>query len=404
MTAVTGDRFLAGILDASDADGFSIANDRPVIDFTVKKIVFEQLLQRAATVLPRTGDVMPVLKHFQIQVAPKSLRVTGSDCELTYIAATSMVSVASPGTAVFPAKQMLDIMRTATDADVHIKVADNVADITIGPTTWRRKLLPGHEYPKLPDVGDVTFTTVNRTQFAAGLAAVRYAASREAERISLMVINVAGGKMTACDGARIQQAAIPDLPFDLQLPIDAVDDLVKLLKSVTVDTIAIGRSVSGSATKIIFKLGSDVLFVNTLNAVEWPGVEKTLLRPALTNKTPLRVPRAALIEAIRRVRIAADTNTSAIALRLEPDKLTITARDKNGDAEETLPVDYAGPTRQLAVNHTFLMDMLSGYAPTECLFLLGDDTATRRSPLLLSDTDAGTTGVIQQMKLDWVGA
>lgn len=371
---------------------------RQVLSFEIKKFVLQALLEKAITVVP-TRDVMPVLKCFQFQVDNQRLRVVASDLEMTLIASTPMVSVACPGIAVFPAKKLLEIVKAAEDADVRIKVTGTTATVGIGRASWTLKLLGGDDYPALPTIAEAEFTTVDKAVFADAITAVRYAASRDPNRANLNIIDIAGGKLTASDGSRIQQIRVSDFPISMRIPISAVDDLLRLLKITDQDTIDVGQS----ELKLIFQLGGDVFIVSKFFA-QFPDMEAQMLRPALENKHSLDVDKAELLAAIKRVRINADHETSAIALSLDRNELTVTAKDKWGNtATQTVFAAFTGSPRTVVANHKFLVDMVNTYGDTTCTFKLGDDTATRRTPLLLRHTTSGSTGAVQQMMSDWLG-
>lgn len=387
---VSGKDFIAGML-ADDREQTAAPPTGVTLQFTIKRFAFQTLLEKAATVVP-SRDVMPVLKNFQFDVTANRLRVIATDLELSMVSSTEMVAVTAPGTAVFPAKKMLDIVREADEGDVDIIVDSGVARIGIGRTTWNLKLAGGADYPPMPETTEVTFVDVDRAAFLSALNAVRYAAAGSS-RPNLMLIDIKDGRMTACDGVRFQQAVIGDFPFEAQVPIGAVDDLVKLLRSLDLATISVGES----ANHIIFRLGHDTFCANKLVA-QIPDMTAMLLRPALENKHQLVVDRGELLDAVKRVRINADPETSAVGLHLEDDTLTVSARDKYGNAAtETIDVDWQISARVLVVNHAFLIDMINMHPGKSCTFWLGDDTKTRKTPLLLRDDDAGTVGVVQQM-------
>jgi DNA polymerase-3 subunit beta len=366
------------------------------IEFTLKKFVLQALLEKAITVVP-TRDVMPVLKCFQFQIDPQRLRIVASDMEMTLIATTALISVTRPGTAVFPARKLLDIVKSADDADVHIRITGTTARIVIGAASWVLQLQGGYDYPPMPAIGDAAFHRVDKKTFIEAITAVRYAASRDPSRTSLNIIDIRDGKLTACDGTRIQQIRINGLPLEMRLPINAVDDLLRLLKITDVDTIDIGQS----DTKLIFKLGSDVFIVSKLRA-NFPDMEATMLRPAMENKHSIIIGRDDLINAIKRIRITADDGSSAITLTIGADTLTIAARDKTGnEATEPVIISYIGPSFTLCLNHKYLADMISAYPGPQLEFRLGTDTKTRRAPILLRDQDTGFYAVIQQMQMDW---
>lgn len=378
------------------------ADDTPVISrggiaFTIKKFVLQVLLDKAITVVP-TRDVMPVLKCFQFQVDPQRLRVVASDLEMSLIASTPMVSVSWPGTAVFPAKKLLEIVKSAEDADVSITVKDTTARISIGRASWTLQLQGGHDYPAMPAITEAEFVAVDRKVFADAIIAVRYAASRDPSRANLNIIDITDGKLTACDGSRIQQIRISDFPINLRIPISAVDDLLRLLKITELESIDVGQS----NDRLIFRFGGDVFIVSKFFA-QFPDMEASMLRPALENRHTLNCDRTDLIDAIRRIRINADTESSAIALTLDAATLTVTAKDKFGNtAGETIDATYTGTPRTVMVNHRYLTDMINTYADTTCTFRLGDDTKTRRAPILLRNDTTGDAGCLQQMAADWL--
>ncbi len=370
-----------------------------ILKITIKKFVLQALLERAITVVP-TRDVMPVLKCFQIQADANQLRVVATDLEMTLIASTPLVGVRQPGTAVFPAKKLLEIIRSAEDGgDVLIEVKNTTAVIRIGRALWTLQLQGGWDYPQLPVITDAELVTVKLDDFSEAIRAVRYAASRDPSRANLNIIDIQNGRLTACDGSRIQQIVINDFPINLRIPIGAVDDLLRLLKTTDLETIQVGQS----EHKLIFKFGTDIFIVSKLYA-QFPDMESTMLRPALENRYQLDVDRNELTSAIRRVRINADPESSAIALSLEHHKLTITAKDKFGNtAGETIDCHWRGAERTLVVNHKFLTDMIATYGDITCEFRLGEDSRTRRSPLMLRHPTTGSTGVVHQMISDWVG-
>lgn len=387
---------LAAILDDDNTDTTQ-PEPNLILRFTTKQFVLQALLEKAITVVP-TRDVMPVLKCFQLQLDTQRLRIIASDLEMSLIASTPLVTTHQPGTAVFPAKKLLEVVKTAEDADINITVKNTTAHIQIGRASWTIQLPGGHDYPAMPAITEAEFTTVNRRLFMDAIHAVRYAASRDPSRANLNIIDLADGKLTACDGSRIQQIRITELPVNLRIPISAVDDLIRLCKISELDTIDIGQS----PDKLIFRFGSDLFIVSKFFA-SFPDMEAQMLRPALENRHTLDTAKTDLLDAIRRVRINADTESSAIALDLTADQITVTANDKFGnEANETIEATWSGKPRTIMVNHRYLVDMINTYGDATCTFKLGDDTKTRRTPILLRSA-TGNVGCLQQMMSDWLG-
>lgn len=385
-----------------------------LLSFTTKRFVLLALFTKAGSVLP-TKDILPVLKNFQLELADGRLRVVATDLELSVISTTEMVTTEAEGRAVFPGKRLLSILQEAGDGEMRITVRNaeagegQLAHITSERTEWDLTLMDGSDYPPLPDVSQVEMHEVDRARFLGAISAVRYAAATDTVRPNLMMIDVFQGKMRAADGVRFQQADLNhtqkdeddgpsvDFPLDIQIPIGAVDDLVKLLRSTDQPTLAIGET----DFHLVFRIGADVFIANKM-VVSFPNIEQQLLKPALANDQELVIDRGELTEAVKRVRITADEETSAVILDLSAGKCTLRSADKmNNTCTEEIDAGWDSPPRRVVVNHGFLLDMLSMADVKTCHIFFGPETKTRRSPVLLRDDDSGMVGIINQMRADW---
>lgn len=375
--------------------------------FATKKFILQSMLEKASSVLP-SKDHVPVLKHFQLEVTEQGLRVMATDLELSVLASTSTLAPERKvGKAMFPGQKFLSLIKEAEDAEIYIDVADGMANITCGPTTWNLRLRDGTEYPAIPNVDAVTFHKIDRVKFLGGIHSVRYAASHDQTRTNLMMIDFTDGIMVACDGARYQRADVvgkeareagTTLDFSMQIPIGAVPNLVKLLRTTESDEIAVGESESA----LIFNIGADLFVANKMYAA-FPDMEMLYHRPVMENTDELTVDRQELAEAIRRVRITADTETSAVMLCLTSNQLTVRAKDKyKNEAAQAIHAGWTFDDRELAVNHKHLSEMLDMTDAKTCLFKLGPDTKTKKSALLLEDEETGAKGILSPMRPDWL--
>ena len=388
--------------DTSDLEGMQVTPDVN-FRFETKRFSLLGLLDKAATVLPTRDLGVPVLKNFQLQATEgdnASLKVVATDMELSVLASTEVVTVHSPGVGVFPGARLLELVREAKDGDLVVDVTNGVAEIAVGRTSWTLRLLDGTEYPDMPNLGKVKFHDIDRSKFAHAIAAVRHAASRDAMRLQLQLIDISGQRMRAADGVRFQQVNAGWWPkdFDFQLPIAAVDNLLKLLRSTDLNEVKIGQT----DDHLIFRIASDY-YIAQKSFQEFPDVDQMLLKPALANKHKLIVDREELEAAVRRVRVTADLDTGAVVLRLTKDGVTVWSKDRyDNAATEDIDADWKGSEREIAFHHKHLLEMLSMADVKVCEFLIGDDTKTRRSPLLLIDEESGLTSVLNQLRIDFL--
>jgi DNA polymerase III sliding clamp (beta) subunit (PCNA family) len=366
------------------------------VEFRADRVAVAAALDRALVVVP-TGDAMPVLKNLQIHAGADALRIIASDGNLSLMVHVPDVTISHPGTFVIPAKASLDMLRQGQGTHVTIAVHHGHAAIVIGRTRWTLRLAGGIDFPHMPDVAEATLTAIDRPAFLHALHTVRYAAGRDPSRPGLTQLDIRQARVTAADGTRFQQAPLPASPGEFAIPAAAADDLIKLLRSATADTVDVGQS----PRHLLFGFGTDMLIAGKL-AAPFPDMEALLLRPALENQSILHVSRAELIAAIKRVRITADPQTLALGLSLDTASLAVRTRDQHGnDAIETLDVDWSAGPATLTVNHAHLTDMITVCPQATLRFQLGTDTPTRRAPLLLANTDTGAVGVVQQMLADW---
>lgn len=378
-------------------DNVASLADVPVMAFVIKNYVIRALLEKAVTVVP-SKDIMPLLKNFEMRVSAHGLRVVATDMELSVVCTTKLINNPIKGVAVLPAAKLLSIVRQSEEADVHLSVKGNTATIEIGKASWEVRLQPAADYPELPDASTVELHPTDRKKFLGAISAVKYAAAKETNRARMMALNVEGSTITACDGVRFQQAGLgADFPIPMQIPIGAVDDLVKLMNTTEADEIRVGESES----HLVFGIGTDLFLVNRMMSV-YPDLRETLLRPALANDAHFSVGRGDLLSAVRRVRINADPETSAIGLYLEKDSVTVRSKDKFGNAAtEVLSAGWGHAPRLLVVNHQFLVDLLVAFPFPVCSFFLGADTKSRKSPILLKSESL--LGTVQQMAAHWLG-
>lgn len=380
----------------SFSEALEAAAYKPV-SFTTKRFVMQDLVDAAIGVVPRDGSV---LANFQLYVSPRCLAMYATDMELSIIADTQAVKVEDDVHAVvaLPARRLAHILKEAPEDNLRMDVSGSEVVITVGSVKWRLNLKDSSGFPELPELGDVGFHETSRLGLILAIKAVRHAMCRDASRPPLRMIDISDKKVTACDGARIQQVRIDNFPLNIKIPADAVDHVLRLLQSSESENVEIAeleRPEGGG--QVAFRAGSTVLIISKPTA-RFPDMEKLLLAPAMENNMELTVDRLELADAVRRVRINADLTTSAIGLRLSKNALTVVSRDTyRNAAEETLEAEWGGPDRMVVVNHVFLLDMLNGYDGRKCAFKLGKDTKHRKSSVLLHDAEAGMTGVVQQM-------
>ena len=362
------------------------------VRFQIQKSVLLALLDKVSLVVPAKAD-NSAIKNFSVEVGKESLKVVGTDKTHTMVIATKMFEPLAQGSMLLPAKILLEILRSVPDGMVDIEVVNKSIIIVAGGASWELRSLEGLEFPKTPSLAEAKPVKVNRHEFIFALNSVKYAVAKDSARPGLKMVDLTKEKMTACDGVRFQQALV-SAP-NMQIPGGSIELILKVLSMSAAQEIIFAEIPS----KLIFKVDTTILMVSKPDA-KFPHAEQLFLRPALTNDQEFRISRKDLKEAIKQVRLCADEDTSAIALKLSKDSVEVSTRDQLGNkSSKVVAASWKGKSRTLIVHHRYLLDLLSVNDVEECVFKLGEDAKNRKSPLLLQNSDAKMVGVVQQMLL-----
>lgn len=361
------------------------------VRFQIEKQVLQTLLDRISAVVPAKAD-NSAIKNFQAEVG-ETLKITGTDGSHTMIMSTKLFEPVAQGTMLIPAKIILEILRSASEALVDIEVNSSSIIVVIGSASWELRKMEGVKFPSIPDLKSAIPVLVSRAGFVKALEDVKYAVAKDTARPGLKMVDLRQGKMTSCDGVRFQQAKVKAPP--MQIPGGSIDLILKVLGSSTAEDM-VYADLPG---KMIFKVDKTMLLVNKPTA-KFPHAEQLFLRPALANDEELSVNRSDLIKAIKNVRLCADEDTSAIALKLTKNAVEVCTRDQLGNkASESVSAVWSGKARTLTVHHKYLLELLSVNDVETCKIMLGEDAKSRKSPILLQNEEAGRVGVVQQMFL-----
>jgi len=368
------------------------------MQFTTKVFVLKALIDKAASVLPRGSSVQDVLRNLLIEAHDDELRMVSTDLELTLLASSGIVSITEPGRVLVDGKRLVAIANQAKDGDATVTLREGELDIQAPPTRWRLRTGEESSYPSLPTLDGLEWHDVDREPFVATLGRVAKAAGTDTVRANLMMVDISDGRFRAADGARFVQIE-QDFPLDMQIPVHAVKDLLRLLKT----TEATSFRCAETDDHLVFAVGDDVFLVNRLVA-NFPNVDEVLIKPALANDQELWVDRDDFVDAVKRVRVTADEDTGGVVLGLESNRLMIRCSDRMGNAStEALIVRWSGPKREVAFQHEHLIDLLLSAPERSMRLWLGEDTKTQKAPLLLRDDDSGLLATLVQIRREYVG-
>jgi DNA polymerase-3 subunit beta len=369
--------------------------------FVIKKAAFLTALDKAAaTVSSKDND--PLLKTFNIEADPDQVRILSTDLSLGSIAKIrGGVQVKDDGAICVPAQKLQAIVRSAEDGDIDFKLEENQVTVKAGRAKWQVNILDPEDYPEVPRFESESAKKVKREKLIDAIGKVQYAASTDEMRPYLMLIAFDGKRAMASDGSRLQIADFEGLE-GVQIPIFAVNNLVRLLNRTEVEEV----SVELKKNHLLFQIGADTFSSQRLYE-EFPDVEEMILKPASGNDQKLTLDKTDLLAAIKRIALAADEERKQLNLQIleptngdKPKEVKVMAQDQHGElAVETLPcTTTATAGRTLMINHKFLADALEMSPAKQVTFKIGEDLPKRRSSIFMEEP--GLKSVLLQLRPD----
>ena len=286
-----------------------------------------------------------------MEVSGDTLTVTGTDLELT-IRLSVDVGGERDGAAVVPARLVGDIVKALPAGAVQIELGDEEMSISAGRSQFSVRPLSLDDYPSQAEPS-ADAVTLPAAAMADALRQVVRAASTDDARAVLTGVLLAsdddGLRMVATDSYRLAVRDLPDTDVlasgqKVLIPGRALNELQRILGDVEQLQVRLGDR------EATFEAAGTRLSTRLIEG-EFPNY-RNLLPSSYPNL--LTVDKAAMIEAIRRVKILAQDSTP-VRLTLGGDTVQLTAITQDvGNAVEEIDASYDGAEMTVAFNPDYL--------------------------------------------------
>jgi len=296
---------------------------------------------------------LPVLSGLHLTLEGDTLKVTGSDLDLT-ITRELVVGGDEDGTAVIPSKLITDVVRALEGGAVELECKDLDVSIRGGRSDFSIRTIAADEFPDLAEPGGQA-VTLDAGSFVSALKQVVKAASSDDSRPILTGVLLAsedaGLRLVATDSYRLAVRDLPgasvlDAGQKVLVPSRALNEVARLVDSADALTLRLGDS---DATFEIEGLRVTTRLIDG----DFPNYQGLIPEK---NPNSLVVNRDALFDAVKRVRLMAQESTP-VRLHMTSDGLELLAVTQDvGEAHETLDATYDGAELTVAFNAQFLLD------------------------------------------------
>jgi len=310
------------------------------------------VLSRAARAIGSRSP-LPILQGVLVEVAGQTLKVTGTDLEVT-VRTELEVEVMEEGVTVIPARFASEAVRKMPPGAVVLQAADGEVEITGGGPQFKFREMPAEDFPKIAEADLEGAVEVDGDAFLAALSQVSVAASNDDARPILtgVFFESEGGalRMVATDSYRLAVKDLPGIHAELTglVPVRALRELKRTV----------------GASKLKVAIGSrDATFASERGTLTARLIEGTFpnYRQLIPESYPhqLTVDRDSLLEAVDRASLVAEDHIPVrLLLRSDGMDLSVTRQDVGGESEH-IAATYTGDELEIAFNSRYLNDGLS---------------------------------------------
>lgn len=276
------------------------------------------------------------------------------------------------GEALVPGRLLADLSRTAARDEITLEhdATRHTLTFSSGSSHFELRTLPAEDFPTLPERDAGTEIELPAALFAATLARVARAASRDETRPQLggVLVKAEGDvlRMVATDSYRLSLKTTKlekpaGASLELNVPARTLQELTRVAAAAEEDAPIV--IASHDDKQVVFRVG-DVQLSSRLLQGRYPNYEQ-VFPEAFEHE--LRLPVEELLEVVRRVSLLAQKN-QPLQLAFKEGELEISARTADvGEARDALPAPYKGEPLTIGFNAEFFRDGLESAGGEEIL-------------------------------------
>ena len=344
------------------------------MEFTISRADLVRELNLSQGVVEKKTTI-PILSNVLIEASGDRIVLTATDLELG-IRCSFPAKVKKAGGSTIPARRLLDYVRLLPEGDVNVKVQDNQwASLVSGRSRTRIAGMSKESFPELPQMPAV-LAEIPIGVLAGMIGRTIFSISSEESRFTLngalLILKKGGLAMVATDGHRLAMTeTVADVPgvtgnYRALLPRKAMAELQKLAGESGADAIV---KFSGDENHLFFELGDRLLISRKLTG-NFPDFERVLPKD---QPNVVVLSREELRGAIERVAQFSDERSRAIRMQVNKDEVKVhSSVSETGESEESLLINYDGPTVEIGFNAQYLLEFLRAVQTDEVQFLFKD--------------------------------
>ncbi|MEM9674646.1 MAG: DNA polymerase III subunit beta [Bacteroidota bacterium] len=323
-----------------------------------------------------SNPVVPILENFLCEIQHGTLKITASDLQTTIMTELD-VDAQESGSIAVPAKILIETLRNLPEQPVTFTIDEASYNIEIHSENGHYRLSGENatDFPKVPAVEDGNTIEVPADVLAHAVSNTLFATSADELRPAMtgvyVNLNGQGSTFVATDGHRLVRYRRTDVSggegkSSIIVPRKALNLLKTVLPSENT-TVSMRYNASNAFFQFSGTSGSNVQMVCRLIDERYPDYENVIPQD---NENQMVINRQDFLSSLKRIAIYANKTTHQVRLKLDGNKLHISAEDLDfsNEANETLVCDHQGEDLEIGFNARFLIEMLNNIESEEVTF------------------------------------
>lgn len=369
--------------------------------FTVSKDALLSCLQVTKQVIS-SKNVLPVLENFLFEVSEGTLTVTASDNETTLSQRIELMDCDTDGCIAINAKMITDAMKEVPEQPVAFFINQDTWEINVKYQNGDFSMM-GVEPVDFPAAAilaeDAHIFKAPAGELLAGIKNVLFAVANDELRpvMNGIYFEVEGNKMTlvASDGTLlVRRRTVLDAESargSFILPKKPASVLSGVLAKHTD-----GIVIQSDTRNICFTVGDTIMTCRMIEG-RYPNYNSVIPQD---NSCYLTVSRQALISALKRVSVFANSATNLVKIQASMGGVVLSCMDIDfsTSSKEQIECEYNGINMTIGFKSTLLLGILNNLSTSEIRMELKD--ATRAALLKPVDSDLDITMLLMPMQIN----
>lgn len=333
--------------------------------FIVNSLELSKKLQLLSGIIP-TNSTIPILENFLFDVDEERLIITASDLETTISTSIKVISGVDACIAV-PSKLLIDMLKTFPDQPLDFEILENsTIEISSNSGKYNLAFYPGSDYPKVPELEDVSTTIIGSKVLSNAISNTVFATGNDDVRPMMsgvfFQLSPFGATFAATNAHKLVEYIRKDVVANQEASFIMPKKPLSVLKNVlaTIDEDVV---IEFNALNAKFTFDNYTISARLIDA-QYPKYKGVIPKD---NPNKLIINRVQFLNSLKCVSIFSQKETHQVKLKMAGMSLNISAedRDYSNKADETLMCNYEGNDMEIGFNSKYLIEILNNLSSDE---------------------------------------